>query len=77
MEKMTFRQFMDKVGECFPNAEVDEDNDGQIVIYTDLMQESDKTGLTTGFVVPYVDPNDESDHDRLYRETGIDLGRKD
>ena len=32
----TFAEFMQRMGEAFPDAVVDEDNDGQMVIYTGL-----------------------------------------
>lgn len=33
---MTFDEFMKKVLEAFPEAMVGEDNDGQLIIYTNL-----------------------------------------
>lgn len=33
---MRMYEFMDKMLEAFPNATVDEDNDGQLIIYTNL-----------------------------------------
>jgi len=35
-QKMTFNEFMHKMLEAFPDATTEEDNDGQIVIYTGL-----------------------------------------
>jgi hypothetical protein len=34
---MTFNELMKRVLDIFPNAQIDEDMDGQIVIYTNLM----------------------------------------
>lgn len=38
---MNFKEFMHKVLEAFPNAEVGEDADRQLVIYTNLMPDPD------------------------------------
>lgn len=38
---MNFNEFMRKVREVFPNAEVGEDKDRQLVIYTNLMPDPD------------------------------------
>ena len=39
---MTFDKFMDKVLDAFPEAYVDEDNEGQLVIYTNLKKEGEQ-----------------------------------
>lgn len=46
---MTFDEFMAKVLEAFPEAMVGEDNDGQLVIYTNLREVpvTDLTGEQT------------------------------
>ena len=52
---MTFDEFMNKMLDAFPAATTEEDNDGQIVVYTGLkMVEVD--GVET--VVPYAPKND-------------------
>lgn len=38
---MTFDEFMSKVVATFPNADVGEDNEGQLVIYTGLQFDKD------------------------------------
>lgn len=35
---MTFSEFRSKVKEIMPDAEICEDNDGQLIIYTGLME---------------------------------------
>lgn len=40
MRSMTFDQLMTQVLAIIPNAQFDEDNFGQIIIYTDLTQPS-------------------------------------
>jgi hypothetical protein len=35
--QMTMQEFMSLMGEAFPKAEVSQDNDGQLVIHTNLM----------------------------------------
>ncbi len=52
---MTFDELMRKVLAIMPDAQLDEDNDGQIVIYTDL--EETPNGQLRKFVVP-PDPED-------------------
>ncbi len=47
---MTFIELMDIVGKYFPGAEVLEDNDGQLVIYTNL--EEKPNGNLEEFVMP-------------------------
>lgn len=37
----TFDEFMATVLEAFPNAVVEEDADGELVVYTRMMQEGD------------------------------------
>ena len=34
---MTFDEFMTKVLEAFPDSEVEQDNEGQLIVYTDLL----------------------------------------
>ncbi len=51
---MTFDEFMHKMQEAFPGATVDEDNYGQLIIYTDLMTDADDN------VIPFVEQDDES-----------------
>lgn len=53
---MTFDDLMRKVLDIFPNATLDEDNYGQIVIYTDLMETKD------GEVVPFTESFGEDDN---------------
>ncbi len=38
---MTDNEFMQKVLAAFPNAEVGDDNEGQLVIYTNLCYDAD------------------------------------
>lgn len=38
---MNFGEFMNKVVEAFPDAEVGEDNDRQLIIYTNLQVDPD------------------------------------
>lgn len=33
---MTYHEFMDLIGQHFPNGVADMDNDGQLIIYTNL-----------------------------------------
>jgi hypothetical protein len=47
---MTFDEFMEKMLAAFPQAMVETDNDGQLVIYTNLTEKD-------GQVVPVDDPN--------------------
>lgn len=39
---MTFDEFMAKMLEAFPEATVEEDNEGQLVIYTNLIMNGDR-----------------------------------
>ena len=50
---MTFDEMLQKVLEIFPNAQADEDNEGQLVIYTDRQVNKD------GNVVQFVSLEDE------------------
>ena len=55
MADMTFAEFMNKVQTAFPGATVGEDNDGQLIIYTNL-REQIVSGEET-IVIP-MDPED-------------------
>lgn len=53
---MTYIELADKIKEILPEATFDEDNDGQLIIYTDLMQKgSDSDPLET--FEPTVNPS--------------------
>ena len=46
---MTYEEFMKKTLDTFPGAQVSMDNEGQLIVYTDLM--SDDSGEK---IVPFV-----------------------
>jgi hypothetical protein len=52
---MTFNEFMQKMLDAFPQAQVGEDNDGQLVIYTNLKIDpsSDHSSGDTELVVSF------------------------
>ena len=53
---MTFDELYKAILEVLPAAQLDEDNDGQIVVYTDMMIDIyDRTDN----VVPFVDTDEE------------------
>ena len=60
---MTFDDFMRKMLDAFPNAQAGEDNDGQLIIYTDLMEDAN------GNVVSYID-SDEQEKEKGEAEQG-------
>jgi len=56
-KQMTFNELRFAIEELLPGAQLDEDNEGQIVVYTDLM--IDPT-TSSHQVVPFVEEEDQS-----------------
>ena len=57
---MTFDELQKAILEVLPRAQLDEDNDGQIVVYTDLMIAPHGQAVPLRpLVVPYVSSDDE------------------
>ena len=56
-KQMTFNELQFAIEELLPGAQLDEDNEGQIVVYTDLMIDP-KTSSRQ--VVPFVEEEDRS-----------------
>ena len=56
-KQMTFDELRTAILEVLPGAQLDEDNEGQIVVYTDLM--IDPTASSRQ-VVPFVEEEDQS-----------------
>ena len=50
-KRMTFDEFMGRMLGAFPDAVVEEDNEGQMVVYTGLMKDGDD-------VVPHEVPDE-------------------
>ena len=50
-KQMTFNELRFAIEELLPGAQLDEDNEGQIVVYTDLMIDP---GSTSEEIVPHV-----------------------
>lgn len=55
----TFNEFMEKMLTAFPNAQVGEDNDGQLIIYTDLQRKT--TEGYNDIVVPFEPEDDDNE----------------
>ena len=57
---MTFDELYRAILEVLPAAQLDEDQDGQIIVYTDLMIDTTGTALVNAQeVVPYVDQEED------------------
>jgi hypothetical protein len=56
---MTFDEFYKAILEVLPAAQLDEDTDGQIVVYTDMMIATMGEAAHRQEVVPYVPTEDE------------------
>ena len=56
---MTFNELRLAIEELLPGAQLDEDNEGQIVVYTDLMIDA-STRCRDSEVVPFVEEEDQS-----------------
>ena len=54
---MTFNELRFAIEELLPGAQLDEDNEGQIVVYTDLMIDP---ATSSRQVVPFVEEEDQS-----------------
>ena len=54
---MTFDELRFAIEELLPGAQLDEDNEGQIVVYTDLMIDSTTSSRQ---VIPFVEEEDQS-----------------
>ena len=58
---MTFAELRFAIEELLPGAQLDEDNEGQIVVYTDMMIDTTGTSLVNAqLVVPFVEEEDRS-----------------
>jgi hypothetical protein len=56
---VTFDELRKAILEVLPAAQLDEDNDGQIVVYTDMMIDTTGTSLVNAvLVVPFVSSDD-------------------
>jgi len=55
---VTFDELHKAILEVCPSAQLDEDNEGQIVVYTDMMIATN-VGPDAGALVPYVSTDDE------------------
>jgi hypothetical protein len=58
-KQMTFNELRFAIEELLPGAQLDEDNEGQIVVYTDLMIDA-STRCRDSEVVPFVEEEDQS-----------------
>jgi len=60
---MTFDELYRAILAVCPRAQLDEDMDGQIVVYTDMMIATEKPvpGGSPGTIIPYVGTDDEDD----------------
>ena len=58
---MTFDELQKAILEVLPAAQLDEDNDGQIIVYTDMMvlDHDDWQNVNSPEVVPYVSVDEE------------------
>ena len=56
-KQMTFDELRFAIEELLPGAQLDEDNEGQIVVYTDLMIDP---ATSSRQVVPFVEEEDQS-----------------
>jgi hypothetical protein len=55
-KQMTFDELRTAILEVLPGAQLDEDNYGQIIVYTDMMIDTTGTALVNAQeVVPYVE----------------------
>jgi hypothetical protein len=55
---MTFIELSKAIEELLPGAQLGEDMEGQIVIYTDMMVDPDACGSQVWQLVPYVEQED-------------------
>lgn len=56
---MTFDELYRAILEVLPAAQLDEDQDGQIVVYTDMMIDQSSGTGSRELVVPYISSDDE------------------